>query len=115
MKTHRWQDIKNRRGRISETRVASIQAEVAAELSAFRALREELGLTQADVAKLANMTQGEVSRFEQRADHLMSSARQMVEALGGRLEVTAVIGERRVSLDKVVSAVSEKEERAHAP
>ena len=95
MKTHRWQDIKNRGGRISAERMAEIEADVAAEVSTFRALREELGLTQADLAKLANMTQGEVSRFEQREDHRISNLRDMVEALGGKLEVTAVLGDKR--------------------
>lgn len=95
----RWQDIKNRGGRISAERMAAIEADVAAELRTFRALREELGLTQADLAKLTNMTQSEVSRFEQRDDHRLSNLREMVEALGGKLEVTAVLGDRRVQLE----------------
>lgn len=99
MKTHRWQDIKSRGGRISAETMAKIEAEVAEEVRTYRALREALGLTQADVAKLANMTQSEVSRFEQRDDHRISNLREMVEALGGKLEVTAVLGDKRVRLE----------------
>ena len=62
----------------------------------MRKLREALGLTQADLAKLANMTQSEVSRFEKRDEHRLSSLREMVEALGGELEVVAVVGGKRV-------------------
>ena len=100
MKTHRWQDIKNRGGKITPERMAAIEADVADQLGAYRRLREALGLTQADVAKLANMTQSEVSRFEQRDDHRISNLREMVEALGSKLEVTAVVGNKRVLLEE---------------
>jgi hypothetical protein len=44
------------------------------------------------------MTQSELSRIESRNDHLTSTLRRYVEALGGQLEVTAVFGTRRVKL-----------------
>ena len=46
----------------------------------------------------AEMTQSELSRLESRTDHLTSTLRRYVEALGGKLEVTAVFGGRRVKL-----------------
>lgn len=99
MKTHRWRDIRSAGGKVSEKRLAEIDAEVEEEVRSYRRLREALGLTQAEVAKLANMTQSEVSRFEQRDDHRISNLREMVEALGGKLEVTAVLGSKRVVLE----------------
>jgi hypothetical protein len=44
------------------------------------------------------MSQAEVSRFESREDHLLSSLRRYVEALGGTLEVWAVFDDRKVRL-----------------
>jgi predicted transcriptional regulator len=55
-------------------------------------------LTQAEVSQTADMTQSELSRLEGRTDHLTSTLRRYVEALGGKLEVTAVFGGRRVKL-----------------
>jgi DNA-binding XRE family transcriptional regulator len=66
------------------------------EVRSFRELREALGITQTDLAKLANMTQSEVSKFETRDDHRIERMREVVEALGGKLEVIAVLGDKRV-------------------
>jgi hypothetical protein len=44
------------------------------------------------------MTQSELSRLESRSDHLTSTLRRYVEALGGTLEVNAVFGKRRVKI-----------------
>jgi predicted transcriptional regulator len=96
MKVHRWRDIRNAGGKISEKRLAEIDAAVAEEARSFRELREALGITQTELAKLANMTQSEVSKFETREDHRIERMREMVEALGGKLEVIAVLGDRRV-------------------
>ena len=67
----------------------------------LRVLRQALGKTQQDVAKLADMTQGELSRAERRMNHLVSTLRRYVEGLGGRLEVSARFGQRRVRLKGV--------------
>ena len=96
MKTHRWRDIRSAGGKISQERLAEIDAAVAEEVHSFRELREALGITQTEFAKLANMTQSEVSKFESRDDHLIERMRELVEALGGKLEVIAVLGDKRV-------------------
>jgi hypothetical protein len=44
------------------------------------------------------MTQSELSRLESRDDHLTSTLRRYVEALGGTLEISAVFGKRRIKL-----------------
>jgi transcriptional regulator with XRE-family HTH domain len=94
--THRWRDVRSRGGKVSKARIAEVNAAVAAEVATFKALREELGLTQAELARLAEMSQGEVSRFEQRDDHRISTLRELVEALGGQLEIAAVLSGRRI-------------------
>jgi predicted transcriptional regulator len=64
-------------------------------------LRRGLNLRQVEAAQSMDMTQSELSRLEARDDHRISTLRRYVEALGGRLEVTAVFGGRRVKLRAV--------------
>jgi predicted transcriptional regulator len=67
----------------------------------LRELRQGLEITQAELADAAEMTQSELSRLENRADHRISTLRRYVEALGGQIEITAVIGNRRIKLTDV--------------
>ena len=45
--------------------------------------------TQADLAATLHIGQDSVSRLEKRSDMLLSTLRSYVEAMGGRLELTA--------------------------
>ena len=63
--------------------------------------RREAGKTQSEVAAIAEMTQAELSKFERREDHLISTLRRYVTALGGELEVVAVFDNKRISLKGV--------------
>lgn len=94
MKTHKWSDVK--RKRFSDEQLREISAAAKEELSSMRKLREALGLSQVELAKLANRTQGEISRIETRDDNRISNIRELVEALGGELEVVAVLDGKRV-------------------
>ena len=64
----------------------------------LRALRESVGKTQSELALEANMTQSELSRLEHRKNHLLSTLRRYVRALGGDVEVVAVLGDKRIPL-----------------
>jgi CheY-like chemotaxis protein len=64
----------------------------------LRALRDSVGKRQRDIARAASMSQPQLSRIEARGDHLMSTLRKYVRALGGEIEVVARIGGRRISL-----------------
>lgn len=61
-------------------------------------LREAMGVTQVQLAKALGITQSEVSGIEKREDHKLSTLRRYVEALGGKLEIVAVINGNRVRL-----------------
>jgi hypothetical protein len=93
-----WKSLK--RAKLSTEASTRVQASVAkaTEELTLKALRRDLALTQAQVGASAAMTQSELSRLEGREDHLTSTLRRYVEALGGKLEVTAVFGKRRVKL-----------------
>lgn len=65
------------------------------------ALRVLYGLDVPRQRRSADMTQSELSRLESRSDHLISTLRRYVTALGGELEVTAVFGEHRIKITNV--------------
>lgn len=94
----KWSDI--RRARFSEAERAEQDRRIDAELVelSLAELRRELGVTQADMASAIEITQSQLSKLERRDDHLVSTLRRAVRALGGELEVTAVVGDRRVKL-----------------
>jgi predicted transcriptional regulator len=100
MATHKWREIKEK---MSPERRARVDAAVRRELIAMelRELRQEAGKTQAEVAEIAEMTQAELSKFERRDDHLLSTLRRYVTALGGQLEVVAVFDNKRIALKGV--------------
>jgi transcriptional regulator with XRE-family HTH domain len=65
--------------------------------ASLRAIREGLGKTQVDVARVLSTNQGEVSRIERRQDLMLSTMRRYAQALGARCEVAFVFrGGRRV-------------------
>jgi predicted transcriptional regulator len=84
----------------SALRVTRRAGEEIRELT-LKQLRVGLDLTQAELAQAAEMTQSELSRLESRDDHRISTLRRYVAALGGEIEITAVIGKRRVKLTDV--------------
>lgn len=96
-----WKSVKEARlGPEASARVEAKATRQARELT-LKELRQDLDLTQAELAYAAAMTQSELSRLESRSDHRVSSLRRYVEALGGEIEITAIIGGRRVKLTDV--------------
>jgi transcriptional regulator with XRE-family HTH domain len=96
-----WKSVKA--GRLNRQALARVSEQARAQLTALtlQELRQELAMTQIDVAQAAEMSQSELSRLESRADHRISTLRRYVEALGGKLEIAAVFGGRRVKLTEV--------------
>ena len=93
-----WRSLKQ--ARLSAQAEERVRARVQAELraSTLKSLRQDLELTQTEVGRALDMTQSELSRLESRRDHLTSTLRRYVEALGGELEITAVFAGRRVKI-----------------
>ena len=67
----------------------------------LREIRKLTGKTQVEVAKKTKMTQGHLSSVESRDDHLVSTLRNYVKALGGELEIIARFGDKCVKLNGV--------------
>jgi transcriptional regulator with XRE-family HTH domain len=64
----------------------------------LRELRRLLGVTQTELALRLKTTQGEVSQAERRDDSRLSTLRRYVEALGGKVEIIADFGDKRIKL-----------------
>ncbi|HXJ18655.1 MAG TPA: helix-turn-helix domain-containing protein [Polyangia bacterium] len=64
-------------------------------------LREHVRQTQGAVARRASVSQPQLSRVEGRRDHLVSTVRKYVRALGGDVQVVAEIGPERIVLRDV--------------
>jgi predicted transcriptional regulator len=101
MNKRRWKDIKDRER--TPQQLGKLDALVAEELLelTLRELREALGKTQVELASLVATSQAQLSRVESRNDHLISTVRAYVEALGGELEVVAKIDGKRIVLHGV--------------
>jgi DNA-binding XRE family transcriptional regulator len=69
-------------------------------------LRRAFSLTQDTLAKNLNVKQAEISKIENRADMLMSTLRNFVQAMGGDLEVRAVFPDRSIEISTFSSLAS---------
>lgn len=98
MKLYKWSNIKKRN--FSKKKLEELDGKVKKELFEMdlRALREILDLTQAELAEAAKMNQSQISKLEKRKDHKLSTMRKIVESLGGKLEVVANFGDKRILL-----------------
>ena len=78
-------------------RIARERREAIAEIVEYTLgeLRRTRKITQADLARLLSTTQPNVSRIERGGEVELSTLRSYVEALGGRLAVSAVFGDEQ--------------------
>ena len=70
----------------------------------LRTLREAAGKTQMDVTETSGMDQGDVSRLEARAafgDCQVSTLERYLAAVGGRLELVASFGDKKIVITGV--------------
>lgn len=88
------EDIIRELGPAQRKRVEIRAAELIAEEMTLRELRRARKLTQVRVAKTLGVTQDSVSRLEKRSDLLLSTLRNTVEAMGGKLSLVAEFPDR---------------------
>jgi ribosome-binding protein aMBF1 (putative translation factor) len=62
-------------------------------------LRRALGLTQAQLAEMLDLGQGDISRLERRRNLYLNTLARFVEATGGHLRISAIYGDTEVTLD----------------
>jgi transcriptional regulator with XRE-family HTH domain len=91
MPTKPWSEIRQKHSKLTPDERARIDDEVLADVRRMRLpeLRKARQLSQATLADLLKMSQGDVSRLERRTDAYMSTIRRYLEAAGGRLRILA--------------------------
>ncbi len=75
----------------------------------LRTLREAAGKTQVDVTDVAQMDQADVSRLEGRErfdDCQISTLQRYLSAIGGRLEIVAAFGDKKIIVTGVHPGLS---------
>ena len=75
----------------------------------LRTLREAAGKTQMEVTDSSGMDQGDVSRLEARAsfgDCQVSTLQRYLAAMGGRLELVATFGDKKIIIAGVEAAAA---------
>jgi transcriptional regulator with XRE-family HTH domain len=77
-------------------------------------LREARSLTQVSLAKVLEVNQGAVSRMEKRTDMYVSTLRNFIQAMGGRLQVKAIFPEGEVEIDQFENLAEPREEAPSA-
>jgi transcriptional regulator with XRE-family HTH domain len=98
MKWHRWEDV--RAMAAPETIEAALQeAEALAAAIELNELRKARNLTQEQLAERLGIRQSNVSKLERRADMHVSTLRDVVEAMGGELRLTARFCDAEFELD----------------
>ena len=70
-------------------RIKKCTKELFAEDMGLQALRKALKLTQKNLTKELSIGQEGVSRLEQHSDLMLSTLRNHIEAMGGKLRITA--------------------------
>jgi transcriptional regulator with XRE-family HTH domain len=61
-------------------------------------LRKAQQMTQLQLAEILSVNQGEVSKIEHRSDICICTLAEYIEAMGGRLEIRAVLKDREVRI-----------------
>ncbi len=76
-------------------KVEARAADLIAEEMSQRDLRKAINRTQVEVAKILNVGQDTVSRYEQRSDMLLSTLQGYVQAMGGELDLVVTFPNRK--------------------
>lgn len=84
-----------RRANMARHRADTLAEMMSYNLAELRKVRER---TQVELAEALGVAQPSVSRVEHTEDLQLSTLRSYIEALGGRVEITAVFGDERFPL-----------------
>jgi transcriptional regulator with XRE-family HTH domain len=89
-----YEEMMKRLTSAQRKRVEARAAVLIAEEKSLRDLRHAIALTQERVARDLGISQDQVSKLEKRSDLLISTLRRYVEAMGGKLRLSAEFPDR---------------------
>src|ERR1039457_5796471 len=104
-----WTDIRKTLFPEAEARIRQ-SLEEAAIVMRLNQLREARNLTQVKLANVLEVNQGAVSRQDKRHDMYVSTLRSYIQAMGGRLQVKAILPEGEVEIEQFGSMAEPREE-----
>jgi DNA-binding XRE family transcriptional regulator len=79
-------------------RIDEKKAALKSEAATLEQLRIALGVSQEELARLLDVQQPAISKLERRSDMRVSTLRELIEALGGELKLSAKFKDRTVDL-----------------
>jgi DNA-binding XRE family transcriptional regulator len=100
--------------RARRERVENRAAELIAEEMSLRELRRALGRTQTKLAAQLGVGQDTVSRYEKRADLMLSTLQRYIEKMGGRLALVAEFPNRKPVKLKGLGEINARRARTKA-
>lgn len=98
-----------------QKKIEARSVELIAEEMTKQELRQSLKFTQAQIAQILQIDQGNVSRIEQRTDLMLSTLRKYIEALGGELQLVVRFPDDQVIALKEAFDYEEVEEDCPPP
>ena len=96
-------------------RVETRATELVAEEMTLRQLRNAHQKTQVELAATLGIGQEAVSRLEQRTDLLLSTLKEYIKAVGGRLDLIASVPGRAPVIVSGFSAMADTQRRRRSP
>jgi transcriptional regulator with XRE-family HTH domain len=99
---HKFEELRQRMSPEARARAKKL-ADEDRKAMALAELREACDLTQEAVAETLGVKQAAISKLESRDDVRLSTLDAFVEALGGRLRLTAVFPEGEVTIKRRAS------------
>jgi DNA-binding XRE family transcriptional regulator len=82
-------------GEEDHAEIERLKAELRRLSPIVRRLRQELGLSQAEAARILGTTQSNVSKIEAKHDPALSVLRRLIESRGGQLVVSGILPDGR--------------------
>jgi transcriptional regulator with XRE-family HTH domain len=105
-----YSDYKKKLTPEQRAKVDELARKLIAEEKSLREIRKARDYSQATLAELLGMNQGDLSKFERRTDAYLSTIRRYIEAMGGTLELVATFPDTG---PVVISNLGELEDGEH--
>lgn len=90
-----WDEFSDKEKQEIEARFSELRD----EYMTLQEIRKHQNITQKDMAKLLGINQENVSRMERRKDMHLSTIKEYIEALGGKVEINAIFPDSKVSIE----------------
>ena len=96
----KFQTLRDGMPQARRDRIDEMTREMLAEMP-MHSLRDALRFTQQQIAEELGVKQAAISKMERRPDHLVSTLRRFIEAMGGELELKAHFPSGSVSITEL--------------